>query len=288
MTTTTRAATTFLLFSIATGSLAGADADFTVLNGKAWTRTTGMLHDTQSGEHFVLDDAWSVDSGIDPASYAAFEAIETREYNVDTALANGSTLLFETVLRIDESPNGFWIIPVTASLANLEPMTTLDLNAETYVEVQFKVSEPMIVELGLQASTNRWNGPEGPHASIWLWDDMASDYAAKLTRDGAQAERLRDDRRILIQPGYYEFGGYAMIAWDGLEGPTVDATSGNGNSFIHLEEWTPGDVDLDGDVDGADLAGFLAAWGTQEEAADANGDGTVDGTDLGLLLGNWG
>lgn len=50
----------------------------------------------------------------------------------------------------------------------------------------------------------------------------------------------------------------------------------------------PGDLDLDGDVDGADLGALLAAWGPCAEcAADLNGDGDVDGADLGALLANW-
>ncbi|MFG0256852.1 MAG: hypothetical protein ACF8GE_03015 [Phycisphaerales bacterium JB043] len=50
----------------------------------------------------------------------------------------------------------------------------------------------------------------------------------------------------------------------------------------------PGDLNLDGFVDGADLGLLLGAWGTGEPASDLNSDGTVDGADLGLLLGAWG
>jgi hypothetical protein len=47
----------------------------------------------------------------------------------------------------------------------------------------------------------------------------------------------------------------------------------------------PGDLDGNGVVDGADLAGLLNAWGTT--GADINGDGTTDGADLAVLLNNW-
>jgi hypothetical protein len=47
----------------------------------------------------------------------------------------------------------------------------------------------------------------------------------------------------------------------------------------------PGDLDRDGDVDAADLALLLSAWG--ESAGDINGDGTSDATDLSILLGAW-
>ena len=54
----------------------------------------------------------------------------------------------------------------------------------------------------------------------------------------------------------------------------------------------PGDLDGDGSVGGADLAGLLAAWGACPFEApclgDLNLDGIVDGADLPILLGHWG
>lgn len=47
-----------------------------------------------------------------------------------------------------------------------------------------------------------------------------------------------------------------------------------------------GDLDGDGDVDGADLGILLASWG-DSDAGDLNGDGLTDGADLGLLLSGW-
>ncbi|MBL9119909.1 MAG: hypothetical protein JNL80_08345 [Phycisphaerae bacterium] len=49
----------------------------------------------------------------------------------------------------------------------------------------------------------------------------------------------------------------------------------------------PADLNGSGNVDAADLAILLGAWGTAN-AADVNGDGTVNGSDLGILLGAWG
>ena len=47
-----------------------------------------------------------------------------------------------------------------------------------------------------------------------------------------------------------------------------------------------GDLDGDGDVDGADLGLLLGNWGGAG-VGDLNDDGVVDGADLGLLLGAW-
>ncbi|MFM7480523.1 MAG: reprolysin-like metallopeptidase [Planctomycetota bacterium] len=52
-------------------------------------------------------------------------------------------------------------------------------------------------------------------------------------------------------------------------------------------ERAAGDTNLDGAVDGIDLAGVLAAWATSSEAQDCNRDGIVDGTDIAVVLANW-
>lgn len=48
---------------------------------------------------------------------------------------------------------------------------------------------------------------------------------------------------------------------------------------------TPGDLDNNGVVNGADLTLLLAAWGTA--GGDLNSDGTTDAADLTVLLANW-
>jgi hypothetical protein len=48
-----------------------------------------------------------------------------------------------------------------------------------------------------------------------------------------------------------------------------------------------GDLDGDGDVDGADLAVLLGAWGTDDASSDLNVDGIIDAADLAILLGAW-
>jgi hypothetical protein len=52
---------------------------------------------------------------------------------------------------------------------------------------------------------------------------------------------------------------------------------------------TPGDLNGDGFVNGADLGLMLVAWGpcNRDCTADLDQNGTVDGADLGLLLVDW-
>lgn len=57
-------------------------------------------------------------------------------------------------------------------------------------------------------------------------------------------------------------------------------------SVEEAPEDCPGDFDLNGEVDGADLAWLLGNWNTP--AADLDGSGNTDGADLSIVLGNWG
>jgi hypothetical protein len=47
------------------------------------------------------------------------------------------------------------------------------------------------------------------------------------------------------------------------------------------------DINVDGIVNGADLALVLAGWETDDPFADINADQLVDGADLALVLVNW-
>ena len=49
----------------------------------------------------------------------------------------------------------------------------------------------------------------------------------------------------------------------------------------------PADINLDGIVNGTDLAGILSGWGSSG-SSDINSDGTTNGVDLATLLSGWG
>jgi formylglycine-generating enzyme required for sulfatase activity len=54
-------------------------------------------------------------------------------------------------------------------------------------------------------------------------------------------------------------------------------------------EFARGDFDLNGVIDGADLAVVLSLWGLQNPPiGDLDGDGVVGGADLSIILSNWG
>lgn len=67
-------------------------------------------------------------------------------------------------------------------------------------------------------------------------------------------------------------------------GMTAVLASGGGGSG----SLSPYDSNMDGLVDGADLAPVLSNWNTEFGSGDFNGDCMVDSADLGLLLSAWG
>ncbi len=90
---------------------------------------------------------------------------------------------------------------------------------------------------------------------------------------------------------------------------TYGCCEGNANNFMTMEECQdacplddgcpPGDINVDGRVNAADLAQLLGAWGPCSEPcepgdpagtcpADLSGDCEVDAFDLAVLLGSWG
>lgn len=77
----------------------------------------------------------------------------------------------------------------------------------------------------------------------------------------------------------------AGASWKGAGTTCIDA---NSNGVADACEAIQGDLNGDGEVDGADLGALLGFWGPGNTAGDINHDGVTDGADLGILLGNWG
>ena len=107
------------------------------------------------------------------------------------------------------------------------------------------------------------------------------------------AEQLASSNAVPTGGSSYRWGDYFDAAVDPV----------NDNRFwVVGEVYTPdgwlteissftisqvGDLNGDGQVDGADLSILLGEWGTDNEIADLNADGLVDGEDLTIILGNW-
>ena len=130
------------------------------------------------------------------------------------------------------------------------------------------------VASGASAPLNQWND------FIYRWD--VADGHATLSVNGKEvASHVTSS-----------FGAvYASNLF-----ATTDSSPGAANAFGYFDDLAigavapvspcPADLNGDGQVDAADLAALLGAWGTA--AGDANGDGQTDAADLAALLGAWG
>lgn len=80
-----------------------------------------------------------------------------------------------------------------------------------------------------------------------------------------------------------------LDACDIAAGSSADVNQNGLPDECEKQVCIPGDLDCDGDVDGADLGALLSVWGPCPGcAADLDGDGEVNGADLGALLALWG
>ena len=72
--------------------------------------------------------------------------------------------------------------------------------------------------------------------------------------------------------------------------PTLQFRTWQLSSRFYCEGADFGDFNDDGQVDGADFGGLLAAWGSCSAPCqfDLNSDGEVNGADIGLMLSYWG
>ena len=108
--------------------------------------------------------------------------------------------------------------------------------------------------------------------------------------DGLSYQWRKDDEEI---PGATEssytidsaspadVGHYDVVVTNPCGSETSEAAT------LGVAERPAGDLDLDGDVDHADLGIFLASWGI-DDGGDLDGDGDTDHADLGIFLANWG
>jgi hypothetical protein len=125
--------------------------------------------------------------------------------------------------------------------------------------------------------------------AIWLTDPDG--VLTLILREGDQVDLLGDgaDVRTVGEP---TFSTGEVSRLNNLHEAllTVDFTDDSRaliTAGFDTVPFNPADFDMDGDVDGPDLAFLLSSWGSSTSAADINGDGVVDGPDLAFLLSAW-
>ncbi len=114
--------------------------------------------------------------------------------------------------------------------------------------------------------------------------------------NGTELYETGDAPAAVLEDGGFTFAWGFLINGDtNADGSNDGADNFNRCGFIATfapieSNPCPDCPDLDGDclVDGADLAAFLAVWGSDDPDSDFDGNGIVDGQDLATLLGSWG
>jgi len=111
--------------------------------------------------------------------------------------------------------------------------------------------------------------------------EIAADPSVDCDGDG-----VIDTIQMGWMPGLDCNGNSVIDACEIALDPMLDS---NLDGTLDACSYAVGDLNLDGVVDGSDLAVLLILWGTASpEIGDLDGDGIVDGADLGLLLLGWG
>ncbi len=159
-------------------------------------------------------------------------------------------------------------------------------NASTFFQTKFTLSMPTTLRFsGTMDGGADATGPGFITANILVLNAGAQTILHEKVEDGESEEY---DQTLSLQPGSYSLmiechGGLSNLSPQHPQ--LLDAAS----LFVDVSMVvvTEGDLDGDGDVDGADLGLLLAAWESSDSVADLTNDGTVDGADLGLLLSAW-
>jgi len=108
--------------------------------------------------------------------------------------------------------------------------------------------------------------------------------------DGLSYQWRKDDEEIpgateasytIDSAALADVGNYDVVVTNPCGSETSEAAT------LGVAERPPGDLDLDGDVDHADLGILLASWGI-DGGGDLDGDDDTDHADLGIFLANWG
>lgn len=261
---------------VAVGSVGGGSTEFGVVysNGSAEVITTtaqGCFIRTAFG---INDAGLVVGQGIDPAN-AARNVGFVYDLATDTAFEVGALPGLNGALAFAVS-NGGHVVGSTM------------LNQGSGLPFIWTEADGMVA-IPLPAGTSQGSA-RGVNTSGWAVGTASSAFAIPFVYDGSATYRLAD-----LLPGGtgWDLATNTSSAARGISDDGVIVGTGVLNGAVRAFAMIPvvkacvGDLDGDGQVDGADLGILLSQWGGTG-SADLDGSGEVDGADLGALLAAWG
>lgn len=155
-------------------------------------------------------------------------------------------------------------------------------------------SGEMVLDFGLKV-----NRPTKMRITRYAYWDLDLYPEVILQADGEEPRMLYDPatgqpfegggfEEFEIRPGTYVIHDELRFVGCGPYGGDTESVGG----YIQLEctfsaSDLPADTNLDGVIDGVDLANILGNWGNSGGRGDINGDEAVDGIDLAIALGSW-
>ena len=141
-----------------------------------------------------------------------------------------------------------------------------------------------------------WQGPDAAIVDLdWTINAAGEQYLALREEWRTQETGTTGTEGVLGIRAYLGVLRIEVTTREGTETREIELLPGKGAEEMQIVltqscpgNDCPGDVNLDGIVDGLDLGLLLAGWGGSGPVGDLNGDGVVGGGDLGVMLADWG
>lgn len=163
-----------------------------------------------------------------------------------------------------------------------DPNATTTVQGESHMAYNVSAPVDVTATIDFVGAISPWlePGEEAYGAEMTLVDYLGAEQIGQLS--------------LVIEPGQ-RHAEATFRAWPGVIVASTNAAGilrsaridGIDMRFSFVEASQPHDVNIDGFIDGQDLAIILGNWGVGG-AGDFNGDFIVDGQDLALFLGSWG
>jgi hypothetical protein len=210
---------------------------------------------------------------------------------------------------------------MASSYRNVNNLFSIDIMSRIQGGGRVAIGDAMIDALSGAMAQKNFNS-----ASTWNFEvyQLLGDPSMRVWNDAPEAlimeapDGVSLDEAFTVRitdPSGLPVAGAVVVAADHSDVQATAYTDATGTATLNVKDclkpvislraWTPedntidartdltinaaleGDINGDGEVNGADLGMMLSFWGSDHAASDLNGDGIVSGADLGLLLARW-